>query len=104
VWAEEYPDFYDADLRVLFGREPKGEETAARVMRKQRAAIVTSVVRWTGERKYTVDSLVRRLTERCTSLHLPSPADRDGLLLEVGTYLSALVTNHLHTGRFKRSV
>ncbi len=104
LWAEEYPAFYDADLRAIFDREPKGDETAARVMRKLRGTVVTSVVRWTGERKYTVDSLVRRLTERCSSLKLPSPADRDGLLIEVGTYLSALVTNHLHTGRFKRSV
>jgi hypothetical protein len=25
-------------------------------------------------------------------------------LIELAAYLSALVTNHLHTGRFKRSV
>ena len=104
LWAEEYPDFYDADLRAIFEREPRGEETAARVMRRHRAAIITSVVRWTGERKYTVDALVRKLTDRCTSLHLPSPVHGDALLLEIGAYLSALVTNHLHTGRFKRSV
>jgi hypothetical protein len=30
--------------------------------------------------------------------------DEVGLALEVGAYLSALVTTHLHTGRFKRSV
>jgi hypothetical protein len=104
LWAEEYPDFYDADLKRIFGREPHGEETAARVMRKHKAAIVTSVVQWTGERKYTVDALVRKLSQRCASLHLRAPAGRDALLLEIGAYLSALVTNHLHTGRFKRSV
>jgi hypothetical protein len=37
-------------------------------------------------------------------LHLPAPADEERALLEVGAYLSALVTNYLHTGRFKRSV
>ena len=73
-------------------------------MRKHRGAIVTSVVQWTGERKYTVDALVRKLTDRCSALKLPAPADRDALLLEIGAYLSALVTNHLLTGRFKRSV
>jgi Putative zinc-binding metallo-peptidase len=104
LWAEESPDFYDADLRRIFGREPQGEEPSARVMRRHKSAIVTSVVQWTGERKYTVDSLVRKLTDRCAKLHLPAPADRDALLLEIGAYLSALVTNHLHTGRFKRSV
>jgi hypothetical protein len=104
LWAEESPDFYDADLRRIFGREPHGDEPSARVMRRHKGAIVTSVVQWTGERKYTVDSLVRKLTDRCTKLRLPAPADRDALLLEIGAYLSALVTNHLHTGRFKRSV
>ncbi len=104
LWAEDYPDFYDADLRVIFGRDPAGGETAAHFMRRHRRAIVTSIVQWTGERKYTVDDLVRKLTSRCASLTLPSPADEERLLLEVGAYLSALVTNHLHTGRFKRSV
>jgi hypothetical protein len=104
LWAEEYPDFYDADLRQIFGRGPRGGENAARLMRTHKGAIVSSVVQWTGERKYTVDALVRKLTERCVSLRLDAPADRDALLLEVGAYLSALVTNHLHTGRFKRSV
>jgi hypothetical protein len=104
VWAEEYPDFYDADLRRIFERAPPGEESAARVMRKHKAAIIASVVQWTGERKYTVDALVRKLTLRCASLRLPAPLHRDALLLEIGAYLSALVTNHLHTGRFKRSV
>ena len=108
LWAEEYPDFYDADLRqcILAARRRTERMLLARVMRKRpdKTAIVTSVVQWTGERKYTVDALVRKLTDRCAKLHLPAPADRDALLLEIGAYLSALVTNHLHTGRFKRSV
>jgi hypothetical protein len=104
LWAEEQPDFYDADLRAIFGREPASEESAARFMARHRRAIVQSIVQWTGQRKYTVDALVRKLTERCASLHLPASADREKQLLEIGAYLSALVTNHLHTGRFKRSV
>jgi hypothetical protein len=104
LWAEEYPSFYDADLRAIFERQPSGPETAARFMRRHKNAVVASVVHWTGERKYTVDALVRKLTERCASLHLATPTDREKLLLEIGAYLSALVTNHLHTGRFKRSV
>jgi hypothetical protein len=104
LWAEDYPDFYDADLRVIFGKTPAGAEPAARFMKKHRRAIVSSVVQWTGERKYTVDALVRRLDQRCASLALQAPQNEPSLLLEIGAYLSALVTNHLHTGRFKRSV
>jgi hypothetical protein len=53
LWISDYPDFYDADLRKIFGELTPGDETAARFMRKHRRAIVTAVVRWTGERKYT---------------------------------------------------
>ena len=37
-----------------------------------------------------------------SSLHAPS--DEVALALDVGAYLGSLLTNHLHTGRFKRSV
>jgi hypothetical protein len=106
LYAEDFPDFYDADLRVLFGNgEPNGER-ASQVMRRSRAALVGSIVRWTGQHKYTVDMLVRKLIQRCKKLDLttPPPSDRDRLSFELAAYLAAMVTNHLHTGRFKRSV
>ncbi len=104
LYAEDYPDFYDADLREIFGQGDPGEESAARFMRKHRKTIVPAIVRRTGEHKYTVDRLVRRLMLRCESLALTAPANEARLLLDLGVYLAALVTNHLHTGRFKRSV
>jgi hypothetical protein len=47
---------------------------------------------------------VRKLTLRCQELKLQSPRDPVTLHMELAAYLSALVTNHLYTGRFKRSV
>ncbi len=104
LYAEDFPDFYDADLRVIFENgDPQGE-SAAKVMRKNRAALVGSIVRWTQQRKYTVDMLVRKLMKRCQQLELTAPRDQARLSYELSAYLAALVTNHLHTGRFKRSV
>ncbi len=106
LYAEDFPDFYDDDLRVIFGNgEPNGE-SAAKVMRRTRAALVGSIVRWTGQHKYTVDMLVRKLIERCQKLKLtfPPPLERARVSFDLAAYLSAMVTNHLHTGRFKRSV
>ena len=106
LYAEDFPDFYDADLRVIFGRgEPNGE-SAAKVMRRNRTALVASLVHWTGQHKYTVDMLVRKLIERCQELKLtiPPPQERERVSFELAAYLAAMVTNHLHTGRFKRSV
>jgi hypothetical protein len=50
--------------------------------------------------------LVRKLIERSQKLGLttPPPPDQARMLFELAAYLAALVTNHLHTGRFKRSV
>lgn len=104
LYAEDFPDFYDADLRAIFLKGEPGVELAARAMRKYRAALIAAVVKWTGQRKYTVDMLVRKLIMRCRKLKLQAPRDSVTLHMELAAYLSALVTNHLYTGRFKRSV
>ena len=102
-YAEDYPDVYDVDLRAIFGGEPS-EESAAHFLRKARKTIVPSIVRWTGEHKYTVDHLVRKLMMRCERLALVAPQNQARLTMDLSAYVAALVTNHLHTGRFKRSV
>lgn len=104
LYAEDFPDFYDADLRAIFLKGEPGPDSAARAMRRHRAALIAAIVQWTGQRKYTVDMLVRKLTLRCQALRLPSPRDPVALHMELAAYLSALVTNHLYTGKFKRSV
>jgi hypothetical protein len=104
VYAEEFPDFYDADLRSIFGNGEPGAETAARFMRRHRAALIASTVHWTGQRKYTVSMLVQKLTLRCQELKLKAPAESVRLHFDLAAYLAGLVTNHLYTGRFKRSV
>jgi hypothetical protein len=104
LWAEDQPDFYDADLRRIFRDAPADGGTAAAFMRWKRKAIVASVVRWTGQRKYVVDELAGKLVARCAALRLYAPPDEVSLALDVGAYLASLVTNHLYTGRFKRSV
>jgi hypothetical protein len=104
LYAEEFPDFYDADLRAIFCKGEPGGESAAKMMRKHRAALIASIVQWTGQRKYTVSMLVRRLIQRCKDLKLTAPRDSVRLQFELAAYLATLVTNHLYTGKFKRSV
>jgi hypothetical protein len=104
LYAEDFPDVYDSDLRAIFQNGERGEDSAAQALRRLKEPLVTAIVRWSGQRKYTVDMLVRRLIARSRELKLPAPRDHTRLMLELASYLSALVTNHLHTGRFKRSV
>ena len=63
LWSSDYPDFYDSDLRTIFGEMTEGDETALSFMRRHRRTIVASTVRWTGERKYTVDGLATNLPD-----------------------------------------
>lgn len=108
--AEEYPDFYDTDLRKIFtDRKPvaKKEEvevSAKRFMLKERKSIVDSVSRWTGEKKFTIDELVKRLANRCGEIDLVLQDSLEVSKVQTVAYLSTLVTHYLFTGKFKRTV
>ena len=73
-------------------------------MRKHRAALIASIVQWTGQRKYTVNMLVRKLIHALPAAEAESAAEPARLHFDLASYLAAMVTNHLYTGRFKRSV
>jgi hypothetical protein len=103
LYAEDFPDIYDADLRSIFEKGEADDENAAQLMRRLRHVLIAAIARWTGQRKYIGNELVTRLISRCRELALPAPRDHTRLLIELASYLAALVTNHLHTGRFKRS-
>jgi hypothetical protein len=103
LYAEDFPDIYDGDLRSIFETGEPGDENAAQFMRRLRNALIAAVAHWTGQRKYIGSELVKKLISRCRELALPAPREHTKLLIELASYLSTLVTNHLHTGRFKRS-
>ncbi len=105
--ADDYPDFYDSDLRKIFNGAPglsKREYSAARFMLRQKKAIVATVAWTTSERKYTIDSLVKRLTDRCEALELRVGNTETQTVMEVASFLTSLVKNYLFTGKFKRKV
>lgn len=104
LYAEDFPDFYDADLRLIFGKDQPGGEPAVKLVRRHRAALIASIVQWTGQHKYVVTMLLRKIVDRCRELRLTAPPDSVHLHFELASYLATMVTNHLYTGKFKRSV
>lgn len=103
----DYPDFYDYDLKTIFNGEenlPKREFSAARFMKRNQRAIVSTVAWSTGERKFTIDSLVKRLTSRCEQIDLKLGKTELQTTMEVASYLTSLIKNYLFTGKFKRKV
>ncbi len=104
LYAQDFPDVYDSDLRAIFEKGDFGDESAAQIMRRMQYRLSAAIVRWTGQHKYVADTLVKRLITRARELKLPAPRDQATLMVDLSAYLSALVTNHLHTGKFKRFV
>ena len=94
----DFPDFFDRDLHRLFA---VGPSATPRVRRRDlpalahRQRIIAAVGAWTGGKKYTVNQLVRDLSQRCDKLELQAGADDPALLVQVTAYLTALVTKYL---------
>lgn len=104
---EEYPDFYDHDLKRIFDGAPnlsKREYSAERFMKRFRKEFVGAVVWSTRERKFTIDGLVKRLATRCEALELRVGKNESQTAIEVSSLLTSLVKNYLFTGKFKRKV
>lgn len=105
LYEDSYPDFYDNDLHSLFPKltRTEGVEPAARWLRRNRRALMNAVCAWTNERKFTVDKILRRLTDRCAELELVVQTDDINVSLRLTSYITTLVMNYLFTGKFARN-
>ena len=71
-YADEFPEFFDADLRKLFSSDPRyaHRATAASFLRRIRTELRDAVARWTGAHAYTIDQVLRDMIDRCKELKL----------------------------------
>lgn len=101
TYAEEFPDFFDADLKRLFAEAanaPQGERAAV-FLRRTHKLILNAVATWTGEPKFTISRLLRELTVRCSELDLR--LKNQSAAVEISAYLAALAAKYRLTGKFK---
>jgi hypothetical protein len=101
LYQDTYPDFYDADLRQLFGA-PAGIRAGA-YLRKRKRRLLNSICQWTNEKKYRVNKLLTRLADRADQLGLHVLNDDPQQDFRVTAFITTLVMNYLFTGRFKRT-
>ncbi|MGH7826444.1 MAG: putative zinc-binding metallopeptidase [Candidatus Binatia bacterium] len=103
IYAQDFPDFFDADLRKLFAdsEASPGSERAATFLRRSTKPILNAVSAWTGEPKITLNRLLRELIERCAELDLRVRSDAAGL--EIAAYLATLASHYRLTGKFKET-
>jgi hypothetical protein len=103
IYAQDFPDFFDADLRKLFA-DPSaapGGERAATFLRRSAKPILHAVSAWTGEPKFTLNRLLRGLIDRCAELDLRLRSEDAGL--EIAAFLATLAAHYRLTGKFKES-
>jgi hypothetical protein len=103
IYAQEFPDFFDADLKKLFieaAASPNGER-ALTFLRRHRQLILNAVSAWTGEPKFTIDRVLRALMERCAELDLRLKAQSAGI--EITAFLATLALHYRLTGKFKET-
>jgi len=101
LYEDTYPDFYDADLRQLFGA-PAGIKASVYLQRRRRR-LLNAVCQWTNEKKFRVNQLLARLTRRCDQLGLHVLNDDPQQDFRVSAFITTLVMNYLFTGKFKRT-
>lgn len=103
---EEYPEFYDPDLMKIFSNDSSfvSNEKADRWMKKNQKILLNKIAFWTGDKKYNCDQLLKKLMERCRVLELHLCKSEAESLMDVTAYLTSMMTNHLLTGKYKRTV
>ncbi len=103
LYAQEFPDFFDADLQKLFvpAAAAPDNERAAVFLRRSGKLILNAVSAWTGEPKFTLSRLLRALIDRCAELDLRLRAQSAGV--EIAAYLATLASHYRSTGKFKGS-
>ncbi len=102
LYAQDFPDFFDGDLRKLFAEKSAASdgERAATFLKRSRKAVLNAVSAWTGEPKFTIDRLLRALTQRCAELDLRLRSNSAGM--EIAAYLATLASHYRLTGKFKQ--
>ena len=108
LYASDSPGFYDPDLRRIFaatpGEKPASRKSAAAFLRRRKKNFLDSVSLWTGEKKVTIEILLKKLIDRTDALSLVLAKEEGETSIEVTAYLATLVTHYRFTGKFKRSV
>jgi len=101
LYAQDFPDFFDADLKKLFAdaATAPNNERAAVFLRRSSKMILNAVSAWTGEPKFTLNRVLRALTQRCAELDLRLRSESAGV--EISAYLATLASHYRLTGKFK---
>ncbi|MFH1092795.1 MAG: hypothetical protein V1739_01410 [Candidatus Omnitrophota bacterium] len=104
AYAEDFHDFHDVNLKSIFQEKPQDEKPrlfAYKLIKKYRKNLINIVWKWTGEKKYIIDGLLKILIMRAKDLNLVIDEDEALAMIKVTTYVSSLMMKYMYTGRLK---
>ena len=96
----DHPPSYDRDLLRLFSRAPEHarQPAASLWLAKVRGRVRARVSRWTRQRQYVVDGVLKGMIERCSELGLRLGGPEDEAEREFSVLLAVEVMNQLRSG------
>ncbi len=99
-YADDFPEFYDADLRKIFSDAPRfaHRPTAASFLRTIRPELRDTVARWTGTHAYTIDQVLRDMIDRCKELHLRLAVPESKAKSEATMMVTVQTMNYMLSG------
>jgi len=109
---EEFPDFHDIQLKKIFTsltdeewwafkkdrRKTRGILTAEELIREHSKNILNSIDRCTGERKYIISDLLKKIALRTRQLHMTVSQPQAVALMQLSVYVTSITMNYIHTG------
>ncbi|MEA1896602.1 MAG: putative zinc-binding metallopeptidase [Bacteroidota bacterium] len=104
AYAEDFHDFHDVNLKIIFSEKNQDEKPrplAYKLIKKHRKTLINSVWKWTGEKKYIIDGLLKILIVRSKYLKLVIADDQAMTLIKITTYISSLMMKYMYTGRLR---
>lgn len=102
-YADEWPDFYDSDLRRLFSDERRfaNRQTAAGFLRRIRPELRQVVAEWTGTHPYTIDQVLQDMIDRCRELKLRLARPQHQARHQAMIMVTVQTMNFLHQGHHR---
>jgi len=99
-YGDASPDFYDRDLKRLFPPIENGDpsEAAARFLRRYQRRIREVIARWTGAHAYTIDLVLREMTERVRDLKLRHQRGDEETLDDLQVLVTVQTMKYLQDG------
>jgi hypothetical protein len=101
--AENWPSFHDPNLRRMFaeGTPSDTRRSVAALLQAHRKALLISVSGWTGERRFMVNEVFKRIHQRARALRLVTEDPEAAAVLQLSTYLTTLMMNYRYTNRLR---